>query len=550
MILNKIKYHNRIGIALSAILTLGTVACTDNFDKLNIPPGRLTIDQVDGNMIGYAFAQAQHHGMRSWYQGNNLFAGEYAQYFSIIHPNFPSAQFEEPGAWSDLLFTGFYANTAFGAAANQLHYVEQYTAENNMEVENAITKVWKAQLYHRQTDYWGSIIYSHFGNGKTSVPYDSQKDIYYDFFKILDEAAEVLRQNTGAKPFGTNDLVYQGDVSKYLKWINSLRLRLAVRIAYVEPARAKLEAEKSLNSPEGVIVNNLDNALSKSTLNNLSKLSTITYISEFVMSATMVSILKGYDDPRLSVYTQPCCGRLQTVKVGGLVGSRNGLPASQRGTNLDSKYSYVGTKWLPIANGGTNEPDILMDAAEVYFLRAEGALRGWAMGGTAMELYNEGIRASLKSRTTAPDDVINAYITSSKTPIAPTLSDGSPDQFNSPPVTDIPVAFEQAGSFERQLEQIITQKWLALFPMNDTEAWAERRRTGYPRGYAIIESRNTRVPATALMRRLRLPPSVYTNNSTATLAAVSLLGGPDENDTRVWWDAKPLADFPTPTDPN
>jgi hypothetical protein len=202
---------------------------------------------------------------------------------------------------------------------------------------------------------------------------------------------------------------------------------------------------------------------------------------------------------------------------------------------------------LPIANGGTNEPDALIEAAEVFFLRAEGALRGWNMGGTAEQLYNSGIRASLQFRAGSSDAVINAYIASTKTPVAPKLSNGSPDAYNSPPVTDIPVKFETAGTFERQQEQIITQKWLALFPINDVEAWAERRRTGYPRGYAVLFSQNPRVPKNALMRRLRYPPLAYSTNNAATTAAATLLGGPDENDTRLWWDAKPLASYPVPT---
>src|SRR5690606_7479030 len=137
-----------------------------------------------------------------------------------------------------------------------------------------------------------------------------------------------------------------------------------------------------------------------------------------------------------------------------------------------------------------------------------------------------------------------------KTPASPLNKNGNPDKLNSPPVTDIPVLFDEGGSFERRLEQIITQKWLALFPMNDVEAWAERRRTGYPRGYAIIESINPDVPATSLMRRLQFPPSAYTSNNAATMAAVTALGGPDKNETRLWWDAKPLADYPVPTDPH
>ena len=496
----KIKHYIKRSIACTAILlTLGTVSCTDHFDELNTPRAALTVEQMDKSMIGFAFAEAQHFGMRAWYQGNNLFAGEYSQFHAIIHPNFASANFNGPGSWLNLLMEGFYSNTAYGAAANQLDLVLKNTAANNLKPENALAKIWKVALYHRQTDYFGPIIYSNFGNGKTSVAFDSQKDIYFDFFKILDEAAADLRAtNPATKIFaisgGSHDLVYDGNVLKNLKFLNSLRLRLAIRISYIEPAKAKQEAEKAAAAPEGFIVSNADNALSKVKVDgtNVNKLSTITYISEFVLSSTLASLMNGYQDPRLPVYTQPCCGRLtpSTAVFGGLVGFRNGYPSAQRGNNLDLQYSYVGKRWLPINNGGTNEPDHIMEAAEVFFLRAEGALRGWNMGGTAQFFYNEGIKASIKFRTTASDAVIDAYVNSTNKPSKPLDRFGNPDARNSPPVTDIPVLYETAGSFERQLEQIITQKWLALFPMNDTEAWAERRRTGYPRGYAIIQSDN------------------------------------------------------------
>jgi hypothetical protein len=550
----KIRYFIKRSIVLMTVLIISSVSCTDKFDELNVKRGALTTDQMDGSMIGFAFAEAQHWGMRAWYQGNNLFAGEYSQFQATIHPNFTSSNYNGPGSWTNLMMEGFYSNTGFGAAANQLDFVLKYTAKNNLKAENALAKIWKVMLYHRQTDYWGPIIYSEFGNGKTSVPFDSQKDIYYDFFKILDEAATDLRAANTANPktkiYDTHDLVYGGDIMKNLKLLNSLRLRLAIRIAYVEPVKAKTEAEKAASAPEGFIVNNADNAMSKVNLNFVNKLSTITYISEFVLTSTLASLMNGYEDPRIPEYSQPCCGRLTpgNAVFGGLVGFRNGYPASQRGKEKDLTYSYVGKKWLPINNGGTNEPDPIMEAAEVFFLRAEGALRGWNMGGTAQDLYNEGIKASLKFRVNASDAVANSYVNSTKLPAKPLDRFGNPDARNSPPVTDIPVLYDAAGSFERRLEQIITQKWLALFPMNDTEAWAERRRTGYPKGYAIIESANPDLTRTQLARRLIYPPNSYSKNGAATTAALTLLGGPDTYATRLWWDAKPLASYPTPTD--
>ena len=554
----KITYYLKSSVAaLVILLILSTVSCTEKFDDLNKPRGELTADQLDASMIGFAFAEAQHFGMRAWYQGNNLFAGEYSQFQATVHPNFTSSNYNGPASWANLMLEGFYSNTAYGAAANQLDLALKSTALLNQKPENALCKIWKAQIYHRQTDYWGPIIYSNFGNGKTSVAYDSQKDIYYDFFKILDEAAVDLRAASAsyvifANGTGSHDLVYAGNVLKNLKFLNSLRLRLAMRIVYADPSKAKAEAEKALSAPEGVIISNSDNAISKVKIDgtNVNKLSTITYISEFVLTSTLASLMNGYVDPRIPVYSQPCCGRLTpaTAVFGGLVGFRNGYPASLRSKDLDLSYSYVGKKWLPINNGGTNEPDHIMEASEVFFLRAEGALRGWNMGGTAQALYNEGIRASIKFRTTATDAVIDAYITSTKLPAKPLDKFGKPDARNSPPVTDIPVLYETTGTFERNLEQIITQKWLSLFPINDTEAWAERRRTGYPKGYAIIQSDNLALTRTQLARRIIYPSNAYSTNKVATEAALTLLGGPDTFATRLWWDAKPIASFPLPVD--
>ena len=136
-----------------------------------------------------------------------------------------------------------------------------------------------------------------------------------------------------------------------------------------------------------------------------------------------------------------------------------------------------------------------------------------------------------ESRIGADMASIDAYIASTDLPSAPQ------DSWSTPPLSDIPVAFDSGGSAERQLEQIITQKWLALYP-DGMEAWAEYRRTGYPKLYPIIESQNPRVSASEVMRRMTFVSSEYDNNAEATQAAISLLGGPDENDTRLWWDAK------------
>ena len=536
MNINTINYYKSIRIRFIAMLLIGTFACTDNFDELNTPKDVLTVENVDGALLGQAFAQAQWHTYAGQYQvGQNLYADIYAQYFATTHPRFNSDQLLEIAAWTNIWYRHFYGNTA-----PQIHFVEQFTAaENDLPVENAVANVWRVVAFHRVTDYFGPIIYSEFGSGETSVAFDSQESVYRDFFQTLDDAVAVLQQNTDKNAFSSHDQIYGGDVGKWLIFANSLRLRLAMRVAYVAPELAQQEAEKAVAA--GVMIDNANNAEILSTPASINNLSQWTYISEFRMSASMESVLVGFDDPRLSEYFNEAGDRLGGE--GGYHGLRNGLPADLKSGVLNDEHSFVDDKWLPFADGGggAETPSAVMSAAEVYFLRAEGALRGWDMGGTAKELYNEGLRTSLAQWTSASTDEIEAYINSTATP--------SPieDQWNSPAMTDIPVLYQEGGDFEMKLEQIITQKWLALYP-DGREAWAERRRTGYPRGYAVINSLNPNISRDMIMRRLTFPIIETSNNAAAVEAAQSLLNGPDENTTRLWWDAKPLGQFPSPTD--
>jgi hypothetical protein len=167
----------------------------------------------------------------------------------------------------------------------------------------------------------------------------------------------------------------------------------------------------------------------------------------------------------------------------------------------------------------------IMYAAECWFLRAEGALNGWNMGVTAQEAYENGITASL-SQWGATADQIATYIAGTTTPIA------LPD-FSTPPQSDITVAWMADPT--KHLEQIMTQKWLAIFP-DGWEAWSETRRTEFPKLYPVIHSDNTDVPANQLMRRLTFQVTEFNNNNEAVTAALDLLGGPDKPSTRLWWN--------------
>src|SRR5690606_31644574 len=218
--------------------------------------------------------------MSTYIWNSALYSDRFAQYHSNIHPAFESDQYVDAGPHKDRLWTNFYATVA-----TQLDFVEKFAAENNMILENAVAKVQKVVAYHRMTDHFGPIIYSEFGNAATSVNYDAQQDIYLDFFKILDEAVAVFNQHAGQNAFGANDQMYGGDVDSWKKFANSLRLRLAMRVVYADPALAQREAEKAI--ADGVITTNAENGEVSTTINSLNGLSKITYHEEWRMSATI-----------------------------------------------------------------------------------------------------------------------------------------------------------------------------------------------------------------------------------------------------------------------
>jgi hypothetical protein len=124
----------------------------------------------------------------------------------------------------------------------------------------------------------------------------------------------------------------------------------------------------------------------------------------------------------------------------------------------------------------------------------------------------------------ATDAQVTAYQQSMTTPVA--VSD-----FNSPPMTDIPVKYSAASA----LEQIITQKWLALFP-DGVEAWADYRRTELPKLYPVINSDNPDVPPSDIMRRVGFVPGEYNTNGTELTKGITMLGGADKANTRLWWN--------------
>lgn len=507
-----------ITYTLAASLAVTTYACTGDFEEINTNKTKLT--SLDASAIGNSFAAAQYRSVQaSWQTFQSLFADLQGQYFATIAQNFSSDRNVMVGNWLNGAWNGFYGN-AIPPLLGVLENTKPGGANENPAMY-AIASIWKVYMFLPRTDYWGPIPYSQVGNGLGSVEYDTQEAIYKDFLTTLASSTSALAAFKGTNVFGTNDQIYAGNVDKWILFGNTLRLRLAMRISNVEPVLAKTNAEAAVAG--GVLSTNADDAFLKVTANSFNPMNQATAWNEFRMSAAMESVLKGYADPRIGKYYAPVPGTVNTFR-----GVRNGYTQAQLGAaeNAANATSNVADNFLPAVQA-TN-PFAIMYASEAYFLRAEGALKGWNMGSsTAKELYEKGIATAFSQWGISDATVVSAYINGTTPPISLT------DMVKTPALSDIPVKWSDTA--EKQMEQIITQKWLANYP-NGHEAWAEYRRTGYPKLYARINSDNPDTPKDAVLRRTPFVIGEYQANKAATEAAVGKLGGEDKSNTKLWWN--------------
>ena len=399
----------------------------------------------------------------------------------------------------------------------------------NDPVALAFAKILRVAIMHRSTDMFGPIPYTKVLGDKTegdglSAPYDSQEEVYVAMFKELEEADEALKENLGlsAEGFKKLDNLYYGDGRKWYKYLHSLQLRMAMRIVYVKPELAREIAEKAVAA--GVIENNEDNA-QLHVEENRSALCFNDW-KDYRIAAEIVSYMQGYNDPRLEKYFTQGKYQDDTDYYGLRIGI---LPSKVTDDELIQTYSNR----LMTAN----DTYMWMTAAEVTFLRAEGALRGWAMSGDAQQLYEKAITLSFEQWGAS-----GASGYSQNKVLVPGAYKDPRGTYSAQSPSSITIAWNEDKEntrFEENLERIITQKWIAMFPLG-IEAWCEHRRTGYPKFLPIMDNKGVGITNLTLgIRRLSYPAEEYQLNAENMLGALRKLNGEDNGATRLWWDCNP-----------
>src|SRR5690606_10569749 len=218
----------------------------------------------------------------------------------------------------------------------------------------------------------------------------------------LEEATALLKNNLGTASFGENDLIYDGDNAQWLKFGNTLRLRLALRISGIDSEKAKAEAEKAVEG--GVMTELSDNAFMRVSFNTPNGMNYQTGWNEQRMSANMESLMKGWNDPRMQKYWSPA------LTDGEYRGVRCGMTPAQQNIPQNSNDNTSNVSIYLQPDNMNTTPQTIMYTAEAYLLRAEGAVNGWQMGGTAQELYEKGIEMSLRTWEINDAATISNYI--------------------------------------------------------------------------------------------------------------------------------------------
>ena len=522
-----------------AVFALFFSGCTDNFEEINTHPYQISGESLeqDFNHVGAYF--------KTLWSGHWFTAIIGHQTMHNLSNTTWVRQLGTPtpfvgGVNNTTYYMRWapYWNRIYGSVMGPAHQVQQIAAEGGFVVFESWAKLVKITGAHRLSAYYGPIIYTDYGSSSPDVMYDTEKTLYDTWFAELDEICAVFGANLDYAGLSKFDEVYGGDVGMWLKYANSLRLRLAMRLVNVDPALAQAEAEKAMSNPGGLILTNADNTM-LSLQGNIFGPATICFAwDDTRMSASMESILIGYEDNRIHSYFAP-------VEDLSLAAAHPDWPYKgvRVGAELVAKsdHTVYSTISLDFNDAGIVTKRALYSAQETQFLLAEAALRGWTGADivSAQHHYEEGIRMSFEEWGAggADDYILN------NTGIPVDYDDavyagGINDFVNRITVT---VAWDAGATDEVKLEKIMTQKWIAA-QHNSIEAWVDHRRTGYPKLPYVYQNDSSPdhgvIDDDDFLKRVPIffGNGEQVNNPVGYEDAVSKLDGPDLISTRLWWD--------------
>jgi hypothetical protein len=425
----------------------------------------------------------------------------YCQYFS--ETQYPSSSIYASNKDSPM---GYYSGDVYDLQNIIINNTDNATKEvaalNGTNVNQiAISRILKAYIYWTITDRWGDIPYSDALKGDPNVTYDTQETIYKDLINELSEA--VAEFTTGTPILG--DIVYNGDVSKWKKFANSMRMLMSLRLSKQYPGAsdyAAIQFNTALVDTAGSISTNAENFVLNYPGGNFRNPYYKMYDGrhDYGESATLTTLLHSLNnDVRQNVFGAAVIGGTSTL---GVPYGRNSVYINPW-CAANPNYCYI---FNPLYRQQTS-PVYIMTASQVLLARAEAADKGWTSEiANTNSLYQNGIIDSyLQWGLQEPDA---AYLSSAN------------------------VVLPFAPGSGLNLQQIATQEYIAYYP-DGTQGWSNWRRTSYP---ALTPAPDGIDVPLVIPRRYMYGTDDYALNNTGVTEAVARLIGGDQMDSRVWWD--------------
>lgn len=458
-------------------------SCSKDITDLNeetkraaiIPPGPLFTNAVKNLSDGLASASVNvnifRHIVKHWGQAVIQQEAQYDYITRNVHENWWSRMYKD--VLNDLqeaaLIISEDESLSPGQKANQL----------------AMVDIMQVYAYDILVKTFGDIPYTEALDANNLFPvYDDAQTVYYDLLRRLDE--DIANLNTSAPGFSASeDIIYQGNVSNWIAFANSLKLRMAMTLADVdrETARAAFEQANSgaiTSEDQNAFIEYYDSPPNNNPLYNQLVLAGRT---DFIAAQDLLDELLELDDPRLPGYFGL---NDEGEYSGGVVG---------RATSFSQSSKPSARVAAPDA------PNVLIDLVEVEFLRAEAVERGYDIPGSAEEHYNKAVTASILYWGGTAEEAL--------------------DYLSQPEV-----AYASAEGDWKQ--KIGFQKWIALYN-RPFEAWVEMRRLDHP-DLTLAENAISGFP-----NRLIYPGNEQQLNNENYMAASSNIGG-DETETKLFWD--------------
>lgn len=494
--------------SITTIIVLVTLmtSCTRDFEEINTNPNGIRYVTPDQLLPSALIGTLSTNMAR-----NRNFNNELMQV--TVNPTDAEGavfRYDFRSNWADYLWNNLYTELT--------NFKDMYrdSTSNNNSSYKGISLICQAWIYSILTDTYGDIPFTESNKAKAAyggIPepkFDRQKDVYQGLFDMLEEANTLLTANAAIN--AGRDPVYKGNIGLWRKLGNSMYLRLLMRVSgkseVSTQAIAKIkEIVETNTSKYPIITTDSESAYLLWT-------GVTPYVNPYVttreqdfrapgIASFFIDNLTAWDDPRINTATYGRSG-INRFAIAPFQGMFAGIPSGYAPGDNPEKKSYFYSNTSAYSLQTEPKAGIIMNCAEVKFILAEAAAKGW-ISGSAETHYNDGVSNAIKYWVPNWNVNVVDYL------------------------TEADMQWFDTQTLAEKMQKIHLHKYYALF-LVDMQQWFEYRRTGYPvlpKGPGL---RNGGI----MPARMTYPVYVQSTNPTNYSLAVGAQG-PDVISTQVWW---------------